>query len=62
MGQDEPDQRSANAAETGPESRFRHLPERVAPDEMVEEHPQPPRPEPAYDENVEAIRWYGLPL
>lgn len=62
MGQEKPDESSANAAEASQESRFRKLPERVEPDEMVEEHPQPPRPEPAYDENVEAIRWYGLPL
>jgi len=52
----------ADDAAASEESRFRTLPEPFALDEMVEEHPQPPRPDPAYDENVEAIRWYGLPL
>jgi len=53
---------SADAAEVSQESRFRTLPERVEPDEMVQSQPEAPRPDPAYDENVEAIRWYGLPL
>jgi len=42
--------------------RFSKLPERVDPEELVESHPQPPRPEPAYDENVDAVKWYGIPL
>jgi hypothetical protein len=42
--------------------RFAKLPERVEVEDMVESEPMPPRPEPAYDENVEAIRWFGIPL
>jgi len=42
--------------------RFGHLPERVHDDELVESTPQPPAPEPAYDPNTDAIRWFGIPL
>lgn len=42
--------------------RFSRLPKRIEPAELVESEPQPPRPDPAYDGNVEAIRWFGLPL
>ena len=42
--------------------RFSRLPDRVNPDELVESQPEAPRPEPAYDENVDAVRWYGIPL
>jgi len=42
--------------------RFGRLPDRVEPADMVESEPQPPHPEPALDENLDAIRWYGIPL
>ncbi|MEO8328619.1 MAG: hypothetical protein ABI586_01315 [Candidatus Nanopelagicales bacterium] len=42
--------------------RWARLPERVSVEEMVESEPLPPQPEPAYDENVDAVRWYGIPL
>ncbi|HVQ86859.1 MAG TPA: hypothetical protein VMT88_01645 [Actinomycetes bacterium] len=45
-----------------PNRRFAQLPKRVEPADMVESVPQPPQPEPGYDENVDAIRWYGIPL
>lgn len=62
MDQAKAHQEVAEDSEANPESRFRRLPERVEPEEMVQSQPQPPRPDPAYDDNVEAIRWYGLPL
>ena len=42
--------------------RFGKLPDRVELDDMVESEPQSPPPEPAWDENIDAIRWYGIPL
>jgi hypothetical protein len=59
-----PDQRPKQRDDDRTEARrrYRRLPVRVEPEELVESAPQPPRPEPAYDENIDAVRWYGIPL
>ena len=57
-------ERPSEAPDTRAEARrrFGRLPERVSLDDLVESEPQPPTPEPGYDENVDAVRWYGIPL
>jgi hypothetical protein len=55
-------ERPSEAPRAEARRRFGRLPDRVSPDDFVESEPQPPTPEPGYDVNVDAVRWYGIPL
>jgi hypothetical protein len=42
--------------------RFGELPKPIEVADMVESEPESPPPEPTYDPNIDAIRWFGIPL
>lgn len=42
--------------------RFGKLPIRIDPADLVESQPSTPPPEPEQDENLQAVRWFGIPL